>query len=230
MAGKYTYLLINLCTILFPLALSFDKRVQFYKKWPQLWPGMLITGIFFTGWDILFTRQGVWSFNPRYITGLAVFNLPVEEMLFFLTVPYACIFIHACLNYYIKRQIPDWLSKVILILLLIASVYLSVTNYSHLYTLVVFGLLFLVLLLNLLIWGYSWLSRFYFTYLIVLIPFAGVNGLLTALPVVRYNAHEILQLHAGPIPAEDFFYLMALLLMNMGLSEYFTRRRQKLND
>lgn len=225
MAGKYTYLFINLCTIAFPLALSFDKRVQFYKSWKCLWPGMLITGIFFTAWDILFVQQGVWTFNKACITGIYIFNLPLEEVLFFVTVPYACIFIHACLNYYLQWPVPVWIGKVIAVLFLIASGYSAAANYHRLYTLVAFGLLFIMLVITRWVWGTAWLSHFYLTYLIVLIPFFIVNGLLTAIPVVIYNPDEHLQLQAGTIPLEDFSYLMTLLLMNLSFFEYFNRRQ-----
>jgi lycopene cyclase domain-containing protein len=67
---KYTYLIINLLTIFFPVVLSFDKRVAFAKSWRFIWPGMAITGLLFLFWDVLFTIHGVWSFNAQYIIGL----------------------------------------------------------------------------------------------------------------------------------------------------------------
>ena len=93
---KYQYLLINFLTILFPLLLSFDKKVAFYKSWKYIWPGMAVTGLFFLAWDVLFTVKGVWRFNDHYIIGIKFFELPLEEVLFFLTVPFAaCLFMPA---------------------------------------------------------------------------------------------------------------------------------------
>jgi lycopene cyclase domain-containing protein len=63
---------------------------------------MAITGLIFLGWDVLFTVKGVWSFNEKYITGFTLFRLPIEEVFFFLTVPFACLFIYYCLKYYFK--------------------------------------------------------------------------------------------------------------------------------
>src|ERR1700761_1345965 len=101
MSTHYTYLLIDLLTLLFPLLLSFDKKVAFYKTWKYLWRGVLLTGIFFIVWDVLFTRLGVWSFNDAYILGIRIGGLPIEEWLFFIVVPYACAFIYSCLLAYL---------------------------------------------------------------------------------------------------------------------------------
>ena len=91
---KFTYLLINFLTIFFPIVLSFDKRVQFFKSWKFIFPGLFITGLLFLLWDYVFTIYGVWSFNPDYVIGVYMLNLPLEEILFFVTVPFACIFIY----------------------------------------------------------------------------------------------------------------------------------------
>lgn len=221
---KYTYLLINFLTVLFPVLLSFDKRVHFYKSWRFIWPGMAITGFVFLFWDVLFTLKGVWSFNTERIIGLNLMELPLEEILFFLTVPFACLFIYACLNYYIKWQISDKWTRIITNLLMVFSLVTAVYYHDRLYTLVTFSLL--LLLLAVLQFGLKvkWLNRFYLTYVVALIPFYIVNGLLTAIPVVLYNNLENVALRIGTIPLEDHFYCMAMLLMNVGFFECFKQR------
>ena len=59
--------------------------------------------LLFIPWDIWFTDIGVWWFRDDYITGWKIFLLPIEEWLFFIVVPYACIFIYEVLIYFIKR-------------------------------------------------------------------------------------------------------------------------------
>jgi lycopene cyclase domain-containing protein len=222
---KYTYLLINVFTILFPVVLSFDKRVAFYKSWKFIWPGMAITGLVFLFWDVLFTIHGVWSFNERYITGIKFFELPIEEILFFLTVPFACIFIYSCLNYYVKWSISNDVARSISGLLAIASAFILLDNFNRLYTVVTFSLLAIVLLVLLFVVKADWLNRFYMAYLVSLIPFYIVNGLLTSIPVVLYNNHQNLDIRIWTIPFEDHFYSMALLLMNIAFFEYFRSRK-----
>jgi lycopene cyclase domain-containing protein len=223
---KYTYLLINFLTILFPVLLSFDRRVQFYKSWKPVFPAIALTGIVFLFWDVLFTIEDVWSFGSKYITGLTFFHLPVEELLFFITVPFACLFIYACLNYYIKWNINPRLARIISSLICIAAILILIFNYSRLYTLVTFSLVLVLILLFQYGFKVNWLGRFYRAYFISLIPFYIINGLLTSIPVVLYNNAQNLGVRIGTIPAEDHFYLMALLLMNIGLFEYFRTKYQ----
>jgi len=217
----YTYLLINFLTILFPLALSFDKKVAFHKKWQYLWPGLAITGFVFMFWDILFTADGVWWFNPKYTIGISLLQLPVEEILFFLTVPFACTFIYACLNYYMKREMDMRITRIISNVIAILCIIILVFYHHRLYTRVTFTLLGFLIVLFQFIYKVRWLNRFYAAFVVALIPFYIINGILTSLPVVVYNNTQNVGIRFGTIPVEDHFYLMALLLMNIGFYEYF---------
>lgn len=221
---KAAYLLINFLTILFPILLSFDSRVKFYKSWKFIFPGLIITGLVFLVWDHLFTILDVWSFNPDYVIGLYILNLPIEEILFFITVPFACIFIYECLKYYIKRDLLKSVSRMISIMLIILSIVLLLAFYDRVYTLITFGLLLLALSYAEFIQKAN-LGRFYLAYLVSLIPFYIVNGILTSIPIVMYNNAENMAFRIGTIPFEDHFYSMSMLLINIRLFEYFKSRR-----
>jgi len=41
----------------------------------------------FIAWDALAIAGGVWSYNPKYITGWAIGGMPIEEILFFVVIP-----------------------------------------------------------------------------------------------------------------------------------------------
>ena len=221
---KNTYLLINFLTVLFPVILSFDKRVRFFQSWKYIFPGLFISGLLFLFWDYLFTIYGVWSFNPDYVKGIYFLNLPLEEILFFVTVPFACIFIYECLNYYIKRDLLESVSVYITYLLIVLCAVLLVLFYDRVYTLITYGLLLVILLIAQFVLSLKFLSRFYLAYLVSLIPFYIVNGLLTSIPVVMYNNEENMAFRVGTIPFEDHFYSMAMLLLNIIFFEYFRKR------
>lgn len=226
MDSKFTYLLINFLTILFPVILSFDKKVNFFKSWKYIFPGLLISGALFLLWDYVFTLYDVWSFNPHYIIGVYFFELPLEEILFFITVPFACLFIYACLNYYVDR---DYLGKISLHLsyaLALLSVVMLLIYYERVYTLITFMLL-LVISAYLILKRPPFLGRFYLAFLVSLLPFYIVNGLLTSIPVVLYNDLENCGFRVGTIPFEDHFYSLSMLILNVLLFEYFKKNSIK---
>jgi len=229
MDKQYTYLLINFLTLFFPVVLSFDKRVQFYKKWKFIFPGLIITGCSFLLWDYLFTLFDVWTFNDKYVIGIYFLNLPLEEILFFITVPFACIFIYECLNYYVQKDILGGIGNIINVLMIALSVVMLVLFFNRVYTLITFGLLLLVALF-LYIKKPPYIGRFYFAYFISLIPFYIVNGLLTSLPVVLYNDAQNSGMRVGTIPFEDHFYSLSMLLFNIIFFEYFRRRSAGANE
>jgi len=180
-------------------------------------------------WDVLFTVKGVWSFNPKYILGINIYQLPLEEVLFFLTVPFACIFIYACLNHYFKYMLSDMVSEVISGAMVVLSILVLIFHSHKLYPLVTFSLLLVLVVLFEYVLRRRWLNRFYIMYIVALIPFYIVNGALTSIPIVLYSKTQTIGDRVWTIPFEDHFYLMALLLMNVGFFEYFKSRKQAAN-
>lgn len=221
---KYLYLLLNIGTFIFPFALSFDKKVAFYKKWKYLTPAIVFVALLFLVWDFLFTDIGVWSFNDQYITGIKFYGLPLEEILFFFTVPYACVFVYECLIAYLPKDYLKKYAIAITITIMALDALLLFFNYDKLYTAATLAVLGAYMMQLLVITRAQWLGRFYLGYIVSLVPFLIVNGVLTAVPVVIYNNAETLGVRIGSIPVEDALYMMLLLLMNVGIYEKLQKR------
>lgn len=222
MDTHYTYLILNLACIFFPFILSFDKKIAYYKLWKPLFIGILISAAFFIIWDILFTKLGVWSFNPTYIIGIYIFNLPIEEILFFITVPYACIFIYEVVNGYTKRDVIGC-GKPYSIVISVICLVLIILFHDKTYTLVNASICLIMLLYAAFIYKSQNLGRFFLAYFISLIPFLICNGLLTALPVVIYNNNENMNLRLFTIPLEDTLYGLSLMLIPILIMDYFKK-------
>ena len=222
----YLYLYLNIFTIAFPLLLSFDRKVAFYKGWYALWPAILANAALFIVWDAVFTREGVWGFNEEYLTGLYIFNLPIEEILFFITVPYACVFIYDVLNAYITKDLLQPYAKAIAFALIMVLPVVAIFNIGRVYTSVTFVLLALALLLHLKFFDTRYLGRFFMAYLVHLVPFLLVNGVLTYLPIVWYNNSHNLGIRIVSIPVEDTMYSMLMLLITISIYERIKERKR----
>ena len=93
-----SYLLILLFSISIPFLFSFHPRIKFYKNWIAFLISTICIAPIFIVWDIMFTKQGIWGFNHIHTGNLNLYNLPIEECLFFLIIPYCCIFTHETLQ------------------------------------------------------------------------------------------------------------------------------------
>ncbi len=227
----YLYLIINIGTILFPLLFSFEKRVAYYKWWKYLFPALIVTATIFLIWDYFFTLHGVWGFNPTYTTGINIAGLPLEEILFFITVPYASIFIYAFVNQlWPNTPILDKIQRKISFVILFIAIALMLFNYDKAYTALNCGYAIVLLCLQLFVIKGNYMGRFYRFYFWHLIPFFIVNGLLTGTgiheEVVWYNNAENLGIRMGTIPVEDSLYSMSLMLMNITIIEWLRNKKK----
>ena len=229
---QYTYLLVNFFTILIPFLFSFHQKLQFHKTWKAFFPAVFLTGLVFVIWDMYFTHLGVWGFNERYLTGIHLGNLPIEEVLFFFCIPYACVFTFHCLSLFLPRRNNFKRQKNTTVFLVTVLLVVGLLNIGKLYTASTFISLSIVLLLAHFVWRVRWLNRFYVVYGVLLIPFFMVNGVLTGTgieeEVVWYNPEEFLNIRLLTIPIEDIFYGMELILINV-LIYKFLLSREKVN-
>jgi lycopene cyclase domain-containing protein len=224
--SKYTYLILLICSITAPLALSFDGKVRYYSKLKYVGPAILITAIVFWFWDVRFTSKQVWSFNSEFVLGINILGMPIEEWLFFIVIPYCCVFIYEVLNYYLKSFEHPRLFGVISMLLVLIFLFVSISFRQQDYTFLTFLLCSIVLFLNTIRVRFKpFVSKFYLSYLISLLPFVVVNGILTSMPVVKYNQAHIINLHLWTIPVEDFSYFFLLHLMVISLYEFLKDKR-----
>lgn len=224
---KYTYLIVNVCSVAIPLACSFENRIGFYKKWKALFPALVIPAIIFLIWDSLFTAQGVWGFNAQYLTGIQVHNLPLEEVLFFFCIPYCCVFTYEVLNYFVKQEVLGKYARYGTTILAYSLVAVAFQYQELAYTFYTSAFTVIFLLLHLVVFKKEYWSRLVFSYLVILAPFFIVNGILTGTglnePVVWYNDEENLGIRMLTIPIEDTIYGFLLIGSNISLYEYFKR-------
>ena len=225
---NFTYLLVDFFTVVVPVIFSFHPKLRFTKFFKAFFKANIIVACIFIIWDIYFTRIGIWGFNSQYLTGLYIFNLPIEEILFFICIPFACVFTYHCLNLFFEIKWSVQTEKIFILSLSTILFLTGIYFINKYYT----SATFISLAISLFTLKYfvrvSWLRKLICIYPILLIPFFIVNGILTGSglehPVVWYNNEENLGIRLFTIPIEDIFYGFELILLNVFLYEHFIKK------
>ena len=223
---KFLYLFLDLFVFLGPFALSFDKKVRYVNRWKSVFLSTLIIAIPFLVWDYYFTEHGFWGFNPDYLVGIYLGNLPLEEVLFFIVVPFACTFIYECCRYYFLNSDFSLLDSVVKIFIPLYAIFISLaTDQVGWYTIsVVFTSAF-----TLFLWmKFSRLKFIGVSFLISLVPFLLINGVLTGgvteEPIVWYSELQKIPFRIFTIPMEDVLYCFTLIVSVILLHEAIQKK------
>ena len=216
---------INLLVLAVPLALSFDRKVAFWRKWPSVAWAILAVVLVFGAWDSWMASQGIWGFNSDHAGIWRFLHLPLGEWLFFVCVPYACLFVLAC----VRSYFPDraWrLPRKVVVLAAFGFLLLAWRFRDLGYTWSVFlsaGLALMVLEVCAPSTARS--QNFWVALGLTYLPFGIVNGVLTGLPIVLYDDAQNLAFRVGPIPVEDFFFSFSMLVLAVLVQDAVERRR-----
>jgi len=237
------YLVVNLVVIGIPMALSWHPDSRFVDQWRSFWPACLSVMAFFVIWDVIFTANGIWGFEEAYLIGLSLAGLPIEEWLFFVTVPYACVFTYYVLGvkggtHGVHGTVPKsgetsarsgpadvssdsqtarWVSGGITLLCLMLAVMFWGAWYTT--TTALFCSIFGIVLW---IKRPVWQGLFLKTFLILMIPFLLTNGVLTGL---TFWIYPILNTDPGSVVDQIVWYdnahNMGIRLFSIPLDDFF---------
>jgi len=207
------YLFLNLFILAGPVIFSFDREVRYVRHWPRALAAAGMAMIPFILWDT--AVSGVhWYFNERFTLPFRLMGLPPGEWLFFITVPFACLFIWQIIV--IRRPAraavqPVWIA--VTAMLLVPAAGILILHHRIYAAIVCFFLIWNVFLdhvlnTHLLREGRTFLYMAIITGLILIF-----NGYLTSRPVIVYNPEFILNLRIWTIPVEDFGYGYSLILL-----------------
>jgi lycopene cyclase domain-containing protein len=221
------YLLLMIFSFGSCLVLSFDRKVAFYKNIRFLGPAILSVALPFLIWDQIFTDYGIWGFNEDYLQGFYIGKLPIEEVLFFFFIPYCCLFIYEVLIAYFPNASLHKLTMVFSIFLVLSGVLMALTHLNQWYTLSACSLTVLIVIF-VMKQRYIWYPRAIFAFVVALIPFFVVNGILTGVateePIVWYNDSHNTGVRMLTIPIEDVFYNFSLIIPIIGIYHFLKTR------
>lgn len=227
------YITLDFIILIFPLILSFKWKFKYYKFYKPLFASITVVGLVYIIWDAIVTFRGDWWFNEEYLIGFKLAGLPIEEILFFIVVPYSCIFIYENFVYFIKDK-EILYNKYFYYLISILFVILGLIFYYQDYTILSMLSCALFFFIANQFYPNILKSRLYWFYIILsFVAFLIFNYILTSTIIVFYNPEAIWGIRITTIPLEDFFYNFSMLSFYLMFYLYFKnklKKKRRVND
>ena len=89
---KLSYLAMLIFTIVASFWLEIAFKVHVLRRMKRVLLSLLPISLGFLIWDAYAIAQGHWYFDKKQVTGInGPFNIPIEEILFFLIIPIAVL-------------------------------------------------------------------------------------------------------------------------------------------
>ncbi len=221
---KHIYSIIALVSVAGPVALSFDEKIHFWTHAPAVGLAILTVGLLYLLWDAYVTARGDWQFNPVYTGSFRIAGLPIGEILFFIAIPYACLFVYEVVVGYFGTT--TWFEVDPVSLYAGAMVFVGAAwlfrnlGYTFIAMISVAVFLSTLALSNPALVG---TSAFWIWTALSFVLFVLVDGLYTWLPTIFYNPKAMWGLRVGTIPLEDFFYNLSYLGLTLSFYLFFER-------
>lgn len=224
----YTYLLVDFFTVIVCFVFSFHPRIRFDRHFPAFFKASVLVALPFIAWDVHFEKSGIWWFNHDYTLGIDLLGLPLEEWLFFICIPFSCVFTYYCFNKFFYMKWADAPGKLLAVLVAVACATALVFYGHQTYTSVTAVATIATLAYLTFAAKAPWIGQATIVYIVLLAGFFPVNGILTGTgleaPIVNYNPNEILNIRMLTIPIEDAFYGYTLFLLNVLFFNYFDKQ------
>ncbi|GAA1514846.1 lycopene cyclase domain-containing protein [Brevibacterium permense] len=85
--SAFEYLLLMGACVLITLPLELFFRARVYRRWRTVLWALVPVIVVFCLWDVVAIARDHWVYNPRFVTGIHLGNLPLEELVFFIVIP-----------------------------------------------------------------------------------------------------------------------------------------------
>jgi lycopene cyclase domain-containing protein len=207
---RWFYALFNLAIFGGPLVASwlwFRDAWRLRRRMVIAWATVSLAWIVLDGLSV---ARGWWHYNDRYISGVQVAGLPIEEIAFFFTVPLACMLTFFAITKAVQGKVRMQHARHVLWSIAATVVLFALYAGSQERTLA--DCLLVLITLAALYRSSLIMQRSFWAWngaiLLLCLIF---NTMLTALPVVIYDEQFMTGIRLGTIPIEDLLYNFSLL-------------------
>src|SRR5262245_4352479 len=103
---RWQYLILMGGCLLITLPLEFVFGARVWRSPRRLVRAMAVPVAIFVLWDVAAIAWENWDYNPRYVTGWRLpFNLPVEELVFFLVIPICSLLTYEAVGRVLRGEV-----------------------------------------------------------------------------------------------------------------------------
>ena len=107
---QFEYLLLMAGCLLITLPLELVLGARVYARWRLMLLALLPTVLIFSVWDIVGIIRLHWTYNIDFITGIHLWVMPLEELVFFLVIPICALLTYEAVGTVLQRM-RKWKSK-----------------------------------------------------------------------------------------------------------------------
>lgn len=221
-----TYLLLQLTYLVIPGLMSVKSNMRFAFRFRYLLPAVIFNGAIFVMWNMRFDELGIWNYNPEFLTGIYLINVPLEAWLSFLIIPVSAAYVFDLMKLRLEKFKQQ---NIFVALSLLLFIFMGILAYLFRRNMFSFFTFFLTAIYL----GYTVFRNrfkqnypaFYAAFVITLVPFMVVSTVAGILPIISYNADQIMGIALFAVPLERIFYLFLMLLITITIYEYLGERR-----
>lgn len=109
--GMSKYMMVLLLSISIPFVCNFWPPLKFYRHLRSLLYSIGLIVLLYGAWDVVAVWRRHWFFDPAGVWSFRIINLPLEEFLFFIIIPFCCIFTWEAVLYILKVRVDGAVRK-----------------------------------------------------------------------------------------------------------------------
>lgn len=224
---NYTFLILNFFIVLIPFALMLDRKVKNTADIKNTLLPSLIVMFVFSEVAVFLTGLKAWNFNQIYLVGSSYRGLPLEAYLFLFSFSFAGLGIYNYLNIKFPKNELQKYSLTFSNLMMGICIAFLFFGYTKWYTAITFAFLILLLFGVEYINKLRFMYKFYRAFVVMLIPFYIIYGIICNLPIIVYDIKQNIRFSLFKIPFENYFFMMATLLLGVYLMETLKSRKKR---
>jgi lycopene cyclase domain-containing protein len=99
---RWQYLFVLAACLVITVPLEF-LGTGVYRQSRRAFRSIAPVALVFVGWDVIAIACHVWTYGPRYVSGIDLGPLPLEELLFFIVIPICGLLTYSAVDGILRR-------------------------------------------------------------------------------------------------------------------------------